>query len=96
MQVRPAWWVRLLAALPWWVMNPFADVIAWLSWRVVRVEQRALRANLTASFPTLTEAQLQQLMRGYYRGFAQVLVEVVRSVNLSPQELRRRVVREGF
>jgi len=77
-------------------MNPFADLVAWLAWRVVRVEQRALRANLTASFPDFSEAQLQRLMRDYYRSFAQVLVEVVRSVNLSPQELNRRVVLEGF
>jgi KDO2-lipid IV(A) lauroyltransferase len=93
---RSAWWVRLLAGLPWWVMNPVADVLAWLAGRVVRVEQRALRANLTASFPTLTEPQLQQLMRDYYRNFSQVLVEVVRSVSLSPEELRRRVILEGF
>jgi KDO2-lipid IV(A) lauroyltransferase len=95
-QARPAWWVRVLAALPWWFMNPLADLLAWLSWRVVRVEQRALRANLTASFPDLTEPQLQQFMRDYYRGFGQVLVEVVRSVSLSAQELRQRVVLEGF
>jgi len=94
--MRPAWWVRLLAALPWWVMNPFADALAWLSWRVVHVEQKPLRANLLASFPALTEAQLQQMMRDYYRGFAQVLVEVVRSVSLTPEELQRRVVLEGF
>jgi Kdo2-lipid IVA lauroyltransferase/acyltransferase len=94
--MRSAWWVRLLAALPWWVMNPFADALAWLSWRVVHVEQKPLRANLMASFPALTEPQLQQMMRNYYRGFAQVLVEVVRSVSLTPEELRRRVVLEGF
>jgi Kdo2-lipid IVA lauroyltransferase/acyltransferase len=94
--MRSAWWVRLLAALPWWVMNPFADALAWLSWRVVHVEQKPLRANLMASFPALTEPQLQQMMRSYYRGFAQVLVEVVRSVSLTPEELRRRVILEGF
>jgi len=93
---RSAWWVRLLAALPWWLMNPFADAVAWLAWRVFRVEQRPLRANLTASFPELTEPQLQQLMRAYYRNFAQVLIEVVRSVSLSPGELRSRVALEGF
>ncbi len=95
-QARPAAWVRLLAALPWWVMNPLADVLAWLAWRVVRLEQAPLRANLTASFPDLTQPQLQRLMRDYYRGFAQVLVEVIRSASLSPEELRRRVVLEGF
>jgi len=77
-------------------MNPLADAMAWLSWRVFRVEQRPLKANLMASFPDLTDAQLQQLMRDYYRGFAQVLVEVIRSVSLSPAQLRRRVVLEGF
>ncbi|MGC1459453.1 MAG: lysophospholipid acyltransferase family protein [Steroidobacteraceae bacterium] len=95
-QERPAWWVRLLAALPWWVMYPFADLLAWLSWRVVRVDQRALRQNLTASFPNLSEAQLQRMMRDYYRSFAQVLVEVIRSVSLPAEELRQRVVAEGF
>ncbi|HEY4339152.1 MAG TPA: lysophospholipid acyltransferase family protein [Steroidobacteraceae bacterium] len=94
--MRSAWWVRLLAALPWWVLNPFADAMAWLSWRIVHVEQKPLRANLMASFPGLTEPQLQQMMRSYYRGFAQVLVEVVRSVSLRPEELRRRVVLEDF
>ena len=93
---RSAWWVRLLAALPWWVMNPFADAVAWLAWRVLRVEQRPLRENLSASFPQLSEPQRQQLMREYYRNFAQVLIEVVRSVSLSPAELRSRVVLEGF
>lgn len=93
---RSAWWVRLLAALPWWVMNPLADVLAWLAWRIVRVEQRALRANLTASFPSLSELQLQRLMRDYYRNFSQVLVEVVRSVHLPAAELRRRVTFENF
>jgi Kdo2-lipid IVA lauroyltransferase/acyltransferase len=88
--------VRLLAALPWWVMYPLADVLAWLAWRVVRLEQRSLRANLSASFPDLTEAALQALMRDYYRGFAQVLVEVVRSVQISPAELRERVVLQSF
>ncbi|HTV79384.1 MAG TPA: lysophospholipid acyltransferase family protein [Steroidobacteraceae bacterium] len=93
---RSAWWVRLLAALPWWVMNPLADLLAWLAWRVVRVEQRSLRENLSASYPTLTEPQLQRLMRDYYRNFSQVLVEVIRSVNLSEQELRERVTLEHF
>ena len=51
---------------------------------------------MSTSFPTLSEAQLQQLMRDYYRGFSQVLVEVIRSVSLSPEELRQRVTLEGF
>jgi KDO2-lipid IV(A) lauroyltransferase len=93
---RSAWWVRLLAGLPWWIMYPLADVLAWLAWRVVRVEQRALRENLAAAFPTLTGPRLRQLMRAYYRNFSQVLVEVIRSVSLSPEELRSRVILEDF
>jgi KDO2-lipid IV(A) lauroyltransferase len=77
-------------------MYPLADAIAWLSWRIVHVEGKPLRANLAASFPSLTEPQRQRMMRDYYRNFAQVLVEVVRSVSLAPAELRRRVVLEGF
>ena len=43
------------------------------------------------AFPGFDEAQLRARIRAYYRGFAQMLVEIVKAVRMTPEELRRRV-----
>jgi KDO2-lipid IV(A) lauroyltransferase len=53
--------------------------------------QHVVRENLTRAFPEFDEAQLQQVMRDYYRGFAEVLVELIKAASLSEDEVRRRV-----
>src|SRR5438046_198541 len=68
---RSAWWVRLLARVPWAVGYGFATVLGWLAFRV---------------FP-----YREPVMRGYYLGFAQMLVEIIKGASLSGEEIRRRV-----
>src|SRR5581483_11985518 len=93
---RSAWWVRLAAALPWWLLYGLADCLAWLAWRVIPYQADVVRGNLTVAFPELDPPELRQVMRRYYRGFGEVLVEVVKAARLPPAEIRRRVVIEGL
>ena len=88
--------MRLAAALPWWLLNILADFLAWLAWRVVKYGQPVMRENLTLAFPEFDEARLQAVMRDYYRGFGQVLVEVIKSAHLPAREISERVRLEGF
>jgi len=87
----PAWWVRLPAALPWWVLYGCATCLAWLAFRVFRYQQRIVRENLGIAFPELDAAGLSALTYRYYLGFAQVLVEVIKAATLPAAEIRRRV-----
>ncbi len=93
---RSAWWVRLVAALPWWLLYAISSSLAWLAWRVVRYREPVVRENLTKAFPTLVERQLRALMRGYYRGFGDVLVEVIKAASLPEEEIRRRITLSGL
>jgi len=93
---RSAWWVRLAAALPWWLLYGLADFVAWLAWCVIPYQADVVRENLTIAFPELDPRQLREVMRWYYRGFGEVLVEVVKAVSLPPAEIRRRVAVEGL
>jgi len=93
---RSAWWVRLAARSPWWLLNGLADALAWLAWRVFPYRQHVVRENLTIAFPELDAAALGGLMHGYYRGFAQVAVEILKSTRMSAEELRERVRLTGL
>jgi len=93
---RSAWWVRIAAAIPWGLLYGLAHALAWLAWRVVRLERRTLEENLTAAFPELDAREREDLMRRYYRGFGEVLIEVLKAASITPEELRRRVALRGL
>jgi KDO2-lipid IV(A) lauroyltransferase len=88
---RPAWWARLLAALPFPVLYAIADLVGWLAFRIYPYRAEVVRSNLTTAFPQVDEAGLRRIERLYYAGFAQVLVEVIKAAALKPEELLKRV-----
>jgi KDO2-lipid IV(A) lauroyltransferase len=88
---RAAWWLRLVAALPLRVLYALAAVIAWVTFRVVPYRANVVRENLKIAFPEADEGELRAIMRRYYSGFAQVLVEIVKAVSWPAEKLREHV-----
>ncbi len=96
-------WIRVFSRIPLALWYPFSRFMAFLAWRVIPYRRHVVEGNLTKSFPEWDTATREQVIRDYYRGFADVFVEVVHSLRISPGELARRVtlkndqaVREEF
>jgi KDO2-lipid IV(A) lauroyltransferase len=88
---RPAWWLRIVAAVPLRMLYGLAAVIAWVTFRVIPYRQDVVRENLRIAFPDADAAQLRAIMRRYYSGFAQVLAEIVKAVSWPAAKLREHV-----
>ena len=88
---RSAWWVRLLSATPLPLLYGFANLLGWLSCRVYPYREHVVRENLSKAFPDLDEAGLRAVMKDYYQGFADMLVEVIKSATMKPEDIVRRV-----
>jgi KDO2-lipid IV(A) lauroyltransferase len=88
---RSAWWVRGVATLPFGLLYAMASVVGWLAFRVFPYRAEVVRGNLTLAFPQWDERTIRETMRRYYAGFAEMLVEVVKSATLPPEEIQRRV-----
>jgi KDO2-lipid IV(A) lauroyltransferase len=88
---RPSWWVRLLAALPLPALHALGRTFAFLAYRVFPYRPKVVRENLALAFPGLDEAGLRALTRDYYRGYGDVMVEIVKSASIEPAELARRM-----
>lgn len=86
-----AWWVRLLSRLPFAALYALASLLGWLAFRVFPHRDAVVRANLSQCFPELDAARITDIRRRYYGGFADVLVEVIKSATLPAEEIRRRV-----
>ena len=83
--------MRALSRVPLWAWYPFASFVAFLGWKVFPYRRHVVEGNLKASFPEWDDATRERVIRDYYRGFADVFVEVARSLRLTPDEVRERV-----
>jgi Kdo2-lipid IVA lauroyltransferase/acyltransferase len=90
-RARSAWWARLLARIPLKMLYGIASALGWLAFHVYPYREHVVRENLGKAFPAFDERQLRQVIRRYYLGFAQMLVEIIKSVSMPPEEIRRRV-----
>jgi KDO2-lipid IV(A) lauroyltransferase len=85
-------WIRVFSRLPLAFWYPVARFLAWMAWKVIPYRRHVVLANLQACFPEWTPEQRELVIRDYYRGFADMLVEVMRSLRLTREELQQRVV----
>jgi len=88
---RPVWWARLLARVPLAALYGLASFAGWLTFRFFPYRERVIRENLSKAFPGFNEPQLREVMRRYYLGFAQMLMEIIKSVRMPAAELHQRV-----
>lgn len=88
--------VSLVAHLPMWLLYGVADVIAGLMHTVIRYRRKAVRRNLSESYPDYTPAQLRRTERRFYRWLADYFVETLRLAAMPEREMRQRLRVEGI
>ncbi len=84
-------WIRVFSRVPlaWWY--PISRCLAYCAWRVFPYRRHVVEANLRASFPEWDDTTRERVIRDYYRGFADMLVEVMHSLRLTTCEIEQRV-----
>lgn len=84
-----------LSHLPLGVLYIFSDLCFPILYYVVRYRRRVVRENIAHSFPELSERERTRIQRRFYRFFCDYVVETLRLLSMSPDEMRRRMVIEG-
>src|SRR5262249_28590706 len=82
---------RLLSRLPLSALYGVSSFLGFLTWRFFPHREYVVRENLGKAFPDWDEPRRREVIRAYYTGFADVLVEVGKSVSMPPEGIRRRV-----
>ena len=80
-----------LAHLPLRALYVVSDMLMPLVYHVVRYRRKTVRANLRASFPEKSLSEIKTIERQFYRHFGSILMETVKLLHISDDELRRRV-----
>lgn len=82
----------ILAQLPFSALYVLSDILAFLAHRVVKYRLKVVRTSLKRSFPEKSEEELKEIERKFYHYICDYLVEEVKTLTMSKEEIERRMV----
>jgi len=86
----------LFSLLPFWLLYIISDFLYVLIYYITRYRRRVAEENLRNSFPEKTKAELKAIEKLFFRYFADFIVETVKAISISEQELKRRSIERRF
>ena len=83
--------MRLLAGLPLSVLYLLSDIAFPFIYYIIRYRRRLVRENLRCSFPKKSEKDILRIEKAFYHNLCDVFIEAFKCLNISDEEMRRRV-----
>jgi len=87
--------VGAAARLPWSVLYAVSSVMYFVLCHGIGYRRKVVMKNLRESFPEKSETELCAIARGFYRNFTDMIVETVKLLHVTDEEMRSRFTFEG-
>ena len=86
--VYPLLW--LISILPFRLFYFFSDFVFFVLYYVVGYRKRVVSENLVRAFPGKSKKELKKIKKEFYRHMCDMFLEMVKTLNLSKEELKER------
>jgi len=83
--------LKVLSYLPFPVLYILSDLLAFTANYIMRYRRDVVFANLRRSFPDWDDRKINQTARKFYRNLSDLIVETVKALTISQEELLKRV-----
>ncbi|WP_373518611.1 lysophospholipid acyltransferase family protein [Pricia sp.] len=84
----PLLWI--ISVLPHWLFYGFSDVVFFWAYRVIGYRKKVVWNNLKLVFPEKSEAERKKIQIAFYRHMCDMFLEMVKTMNLSKAEVKKR------
>ena len=85
----------LLSLLPLCIHYVLSDLIYLMLYKMLGYRKEIVRKNLATSFPEKSEAELKAIERKFYHCLCDYFAESVKTMTISQEQMRRRMVFKG-
>ena len=82
--------LKPISLLPLSVLYLFSDLLYLVGYRLLGYRKKVVWQNLKNSFPERPDAELRQIMDGFYRHFCDLMIETVRLFSMPEKEIKQR------
>ena len=86
------WGLHLLALMPWWVLYLHAHVLYFIAYHLIGYRRKVVQQNLAECFPEKSEQERKAIEKEFYHHFADYVVETLKLLHISDDEMRKRLV----
>jgi Kdo2-lipid IVA lauroyltransferase/acyltransferase len=81
----------LVSLIPFWLMYGISNVIYVITYYLVRYRKETVFSNLRNSFPEKSDPEIEKLAKAFYRHFCDFLLESLKCIRISVDDLDRRM-----
>ncbi len=82
----------LISKMPDPLLYSFSDFVFFIAYRVMKYRRKVVAANLVLVFPDKSEAERKQIEKKFYKHLCDSFLEMVKTVNLSKEEVAKKCV----
>lgn len=82
--------LKALSRLPIGILYAISNLLFFLIYSVFGYRKKVVMDNLRQSFPEKTEAELQRIMKQFYRNLCDIIVESLKMISMSREEVIER------
>lgn len=86
----------LIAMLPFKVLYFISDILYLLVYKLVGYRRKVVRKNISNSFPDKDAKELLVIEKEFYRHFCDYFVETIKTLRITDEEIRERMVFENI
>ena len=80
-----------LSLLPLWILYGLSDLVFLLFMSILPYRKKVVQIKIENSFPDFSPRDQAVLVRGFYRHFSDLLIESIKNLSISKEELLRRM-----
>lgn len=84
--------IYLVSVLPFWVLYLMSDIWFFLGFKLLGYRVPLVRQNLQLTFPDKSTAEIEGIIRKFYRNFFDLVFETLKVLTVSKSQVRKRVV----
>ncbi len=82
--------LKIIGYIPFWMIYLWADLLFLILFYLIGYRKKTIIQNLKNSFPEKPEEEIRKITKGFYRHFADMVVETLKAVQVSDKTLTKR------
>ena len=85
-----------LSVIPMRILYKISDFTCYIICEIVRYRRQVVVQNIARAFPDKKYDEIQIIEQNFYRNFADMFVEIIKSISISPLQQNKKLEVQGF
>lgn len=85
-----AFFLKIISLLPFWLLYLISDLLYFFLYYIFKYRRKVVQTNLAKAFPGKSQTERKGIEKRFYSFLADMMMESIKSISISPDELKKR------